>query len=61
MEPIEERKCGPAVLLVVSGDLAEELIVLAFTPVLVIDNRLHAGPHGSNARERKEGSNFLSE
>src|SRR4030095_14592600 len=40
MQPIEQRKRGPAVLLVVSSDLPEELIIVAFAPVLVIDNRL---------------------
>src|SRR6476646_3066533 len=59
MQPIEQRQRGPAVLLVISGDLAEKLIILAFAPVLIIDNRLHAGPDGSGARELEKRFQFL--
>ena len=59
MQPIEQCQGGPAILLVVSGDLIKELVVLAFAPVLVIDNRLHARLHVSNAFEPKERFEFL--
>ena len=59
MQPVEHRQRGPAILLVISGDLAEELIIVAFAPVLVIDNRFHAGPHGSKARELEKRFQFL--
>src|SRR5438093_7018934 len=54
MQPIEQCQSGPASLLVVSVDLSKELVILAFAPVLVVDDRFHAGAHGSYARERKE-------
>ncbi len=44
----------PAILLVVSSDLTEKFIILAFAPVLVIDNRFHAGPNCSSAYELKK-------
>ena len=54
MQPLEESVGSLAVLLVVRGDLLEELTVFGLKPLLVVENGLHAGPHGSGTGKLKE-------
>jgi hypothetical protein len=58
-EPIAERERCPAVLLVVVGDLRQELVVPRLRPLLLRQHGIQAAPDAGLSEERGESFDLL--